>query len=203
MLSTRRVLAALVLTAAAMGVLNLAPGLPHGDLHWATARAHLRAETGALWVPPACCCLYMLAAPTRLPSHAHAVVGGRRTAGQLLGRWQGSPLRWHLHGRPSPVWRAGERLPQSQLTDSQPPAHIHGDDLRQAPSSSRCCLMPTPVQLPCGHPPPPCGAAGAAALWPTLPCLPLLLLLLPLAQRVPTQQARGRGRTLSAASLSE
>ena len=107
------------------------------------------------------------------------------------------------YGRPSPVWRAGERLPQSQLTDSQPPAHIHGDDLRQAPSSSRCCLMPTPVQLPCGHPPPPCGAAGAAALWPTLPCLPLLLLLLPLAQRVPTQQARGRGRTLSAASLSE
>ena len=96
MLSTRRVLAALVLTAAAMGVLNLAPGLPHGDLHWATARAHLRAETGALWVPPACCCLYMLAAPTRLPSHAHAVVGGCRTAGQLLGRWQGSPLRWHL-----------------------------------------------------------------------------------------------------------
>ena len=44
--SNHALLIGLVIAAAALGALNLAPGLLHADLHHTTARVALRQETG-------------------------------------------------------------------------------------------------------------------------------------------------------------
>lgn len=46
--STQALLIGLVIAAAALGALNLAPGLLHADLQHSTARVALRQQTGAL-----------------------------------------------------------------------------------------------------------------------------------------------------------